>query len=394
MFAANLNLFFLTAKKKREKISKNVKILLFAIFFVPLRPKHKHSKKMIKPLTSLRMLFALMVFMSHCNIASNVFDVHLLTEGYVGVSFFFVLSGFIIAYSYDERFTSGTVTKRNFWVARIARIYPLHWLMLMVAAALGTYTLAKGWGDWLRHFIPNLFLCQSYVPEGGYYFSFNSPSWSLCCEQLFYLGFPFLVPLLHKPHRLLVLFALSAVAVVIGMGITPEPLAKDIWYVNPITRLPDFLLGMLVYSVSQRKECLVPNRSSATWSEVGAVILFVVFYVFSVYVPQVYRYSCYYWLPVACIIYVFARQHGALSKILSWRPLVWCGEVSFGFYLIHHLLFRLYVEAEHHLSLSLSPYVAVSMVFIATMVLSAASFYGFEQPMNKLVKRLFAKKQK
>ena len=394
MFAANLPLFFLTAKKKREKVPKNVKIILFSIFFVPLRPEYKHLRKMIKPLTSLRMLFALMVFVSHFNIVSNVFDVHLLTEGYVGVSFFFVLSGFIIAYSYDGRFTSGTVTKRNFWVARIARIYPLHWFMLMVAAALGTYTLSNGWGDWLRHFIPNLFLCQSYVPEGGYYFSFNSPSWSLCCEQLFYLSFPFLVPLLHKPRRLLSLFVLSAVAVVICMSVTPESLAKDIWYVNPIARFPDFLLGMLAYSVLQRKECPAPSRSNATWYEVGAVILFVAFYLFSAYVPQVYRYSCYYWLPVACVIYVFARQQGALSRILSWRPLVWCGEVSFGFYLIHHLLFRLYVEAERHSALSLSPYMAVTVLFAITMILSAASFYGFEQPMNKLVKRLFTKKQR
>lgn len=90
------------------------------------------------------MLFALMVFVSHCNIVSGVFDVHLMTEGYVGVSFFYVLSGFIIAYSYDKRFQLGTVTKREFWVARVARIYPLHWLMLMVTAALGTYTLANG----------------------------------------------------------------------------------------------------------------------------------------------------------------------------------------------------------------------------------------------------------
>ena len=78
--------------------------------------------------------------------------------------------------------------------------------------------------------------------------------------------------------------------------------------------------------------------------------------------------------------------------MLSWRPLVWCGEVSFGFYLIHHLLFRLYVEAEHHFALSLSPYVAVGILFGITLLLSAASFYLFEQPMNKLVKRLFVKK--
>lgn len=88
----------------------------FSYLYIPITNYQK--RKMIKSLTSLRMLFALMVFVSHCNIVSGVFDVHLMTEGYVGVSFFYVLSGFIIAYSYDKRFQLGTVTKREFWVAR------------------------------------------------------------------------------------------------------------------------------------------------------------------------------------------------------------------------------------------------------------------------------------
>ena len=362
----------------------------FSYLYIPITNYQK--RKMIKSLTSLRMLFALMVFVSHCNIVSGVFDVHLMTEGYVGVSFFYVLSGFIIAYSYDKRFQLGTVTKREFWVARVARIYPLHWLMLMVTAALGTYTLANGWCDWLRHFTLNATLCQAYVPDADYYFSFNSPSWSLCCEQLFYFGFPFLAPLLHKPRTLMALFMLSAMAVVVGMGFTGEGMARDIWYVNPIARFPDFLLGMLVYAASQRKANAVPGRSDATWSEVGALVLFAAFYVLSAYVPKVYRYSCYYWVPVACVVYVFSRQRGALSRALAWRPFVWCGEISFGFYLIHHLLFRLYVEADRHLSLPFPPYVAVGVVLTATLALSAASFYGFERPMNKLVKRFLSKK--
>ena len=123
-----------------------------------------------------------------------------------------------------------------------------------------------------------------------------------------------------------------------------------------------------------------------------AMVLFAAFYVLSAYVPKVYRYSCYYWVPVACVVYVFSRQRGALSRALAWRPFVWCGEISFGFYLIHHLLFRLYVEASRHLSLPFPPYVAVGMVLTATLALSAASFYGFERPMNKLVKRFLSKK--
>ena len=342
---------------------------------------------MIRPLTSLRLLFALMVFASHCNIISDTFDTPLLTEGYVGVSFFFVLSGFIIAYSYDKRFASGTISKSSFWVARVARIYPLHIVMLMVAALLGTYSLSNGWGAWLAHFVPNLVLCQAYIPSADYYFAFNSPSWSLCCEQFFYLLFPLLVPLLHRPRSLRRLFALSAIVVVIGMYLTPEASARDIWYVNPLARFPDFLLGMWVYQIASREQSTPLSRSQATWSECGAVALFVLFYTLSVHVPQVYRYSCYYWLPIAWVIYIFSLQRGRLSQLLSCPPLVWGGEISFGFYLIHQLLLRLYIEAERYLHLSLSPYIAVGALLLLTLLLSALSYRYFEQPANRLVKR-------
>lgn len=361
---------------------------------------------MIRPLTSLRLVFALMVFASHCNIVSSTFDIPLLTEGYVGVSFFFVLSGFIISYSYDSRFSAAEVGKpalamarRKFWVARIARIYPLHWLMLFIAAAIGTYTLANGWGDWARHFVPNLLLCQGYIPDGEYYFSFNSPSWSLCCEQLFYILFPLIVPLLHRPHQLYSLFALCTVLVIGGMWFTPAEMMKNIWYVNPLARFPDFLLGMVVYVIFKSSDSAqwrkatdtAPVASSfrmATLKEVAAVALFIGFYLLSVHVPQVYRYSCYYWLPVALVIFTFARQGGILSRILSSRPLVWGGEISFGFYLIHHLLFRLFTEAERHLQFTLSPYIAILLLLAMTIIISGASYRWFEQPVGKWIKRL------
>ena len=80
---------------------------------------------MINTLTSLRFIFAMMVFGAHCYVIDNHFDIHFFKEGFVGVSFFFMLSGFIIAYNYQKKFSENKITKRTFWVARIARIYPL-----------------------------------------------------------------------------------------------------------------------------------------------------------------------------------------------------------------------------------------------------------------------------
>lgn len=128
---------------------------------------------MINTLTSLRLIFALMVFGAHCYVIAPFFDVHFFKESFVGVSFFFVLSGFIIAYNYQEQLTEHTTTKRKFW---IARVYPLHWLTLLLTALLGGYVVYTGTTDWCRHFLASLTLTQAYIPQPDYFFSFNSPS--------------------------------------------------------------------------------------------------------------------------------------------------------------------------------------------------------------------------
>ena len=204
---------------------------------------------MIDTLTSLRFIFAIMVFSAHCYVIDSFFNTHFFKEGFVGVSFFFVLSGFIIAYNYQKKLSESKISKRTFWVARIARVYPLHWLTLLVAAVLGNYVVASGTTDWLKHFFASLTLTNGYIPQADYFFSFNSPSWSLCCEQLFYFCFPFFIPLTKNYKRLLCIFIVAAILVVTGMYFTPENDIKGYWYVNPITRLPDFIAGMLLFQL-------------------------------------------------------------------------------------------------------------------------------------------------
>lgn len=197
---------------------------------------------MLKSLTSLRFVFALMVLLSHCASIDPFFRKNIFQEGFVGVSFFFILSGFIISYSYKNKIEGHSVSKRTFWVGRIARIYPLHVFTLFVTIFLHR----EMWHNavsWLGHFIPNLFLLQAFIPKAGYYYSFNSPSWSLCCEMLFYGLFPFLVKWFRSAWWLVGTIALFGLAIVFGMGFTPEDetVVNTIWYVNPLVRLADFL---------------------------------------------------------------------------------------------------------------------------------------------------------
>ena len=76
-------------------------------------------------------------------------------------AFFCILSGFIIAYNYEEKLLEKTTTKRTFWVARIARIYPLHLLTLLIAACIGGYVQYNDTTDWIKtlRLLP-LFYCN------------------------------------------------------------------------------------------------------------------------------------------------------------------------------------------------------------------------------------------
>lgn len=346
---------------------------------------------MIDSLTSLRFIFAMMVFGAHCYVIDSFFDTHFFKEGFVGVSFFFVLSGFIIAYNYQKKLVEKKIAKRTFWVARIARIYPLHWLTLFIAIALGNYTLESGATDWFKHFFTSLTLTNAYIPQDSYFFSFNSPSWSLCCEQLFYICFPFLVLLTKNYKKLLCIFLVCAVSSILGMYFTPLESIKGYWYVNPITRLPDFMAGMLLFQLYEYLKNKDITSRQGSIIELASVALFLGFYLYAAEIPKVYRYSCYYWLPVAFVLISFSLQKGIVSRLLCNRFLVIGGEISYSFYLIHLLVLLPYAEWQKTSDYPISWYISIPVLFCVTILLSLLSYYYFEKPMNKFVKKLLNK---
>ena len=346
---------------------------------------------MIKTLTSLRLIFAIMVFGAHCYVIDKFFDIHFFKEGFVGVSFFFVLSGFIIAYNYQEKLQENKITKHAFWVARIARVYPLHWLTLFIAAVLGGYVITSGAMDWLKHFLASFTLTNAYIPKADYFFSFNSPSWSLCCEQLFYLCFPFLVPLAKNYRHLLYLFGFMAALIIVGMYFTPEENIKEYWYVNPVTRFPDFIVGILLFQLYERLKNKNITSLQGSLFEIAAIVLFLGFYFYAAEIPKVYRYSCYYWLPIAVVLISFSLQKGFVSRLLSNRILIIGGEISYSFYLIHLFVLLSYAKWQKESNFHIDWYISIPILFCIIILLSLLSYSYFEKPMNKLIKSLLNK---
>src|SRR3954470_504363 len=129
---------------------------------------------MLPSLTSLRFFAALLVVLSH--LPGSTFS-----EGYTGVTFFFILSGFILSHSYEDRLRTGATSRREFWIARIARVYPLHLLTLLAAVPLAVSESSGAMG-FAGRLLAQLTLTQAAVPVGSIYFSFNHPAWSLSVE--------------------------------------------------------------------------------------------------------------------------------------------------------------------------------------------------------------------
>lgn len=349
---------------------------------------------MIDTLTSLRFFFALMVFGAHCYVVDSCFATHAFKEVFVGVSFFFVLSGFIIAYNYQDKMERQAISKRQFWVARIARVYPLHWLTLLGVVLVGNLMFPMGWGEGVRHFVPALFLFHPFVPKADYCFYFNSPSWSLGCEQLFYFLFPFLALVFGKDRRLVGGLSVCALAMPFLMARTEVEHICAYWYVNPLARFPDFLVGMLLFRVYVRCRSLKLSFAAASLLEAGVLCLFLLSYAFSAdLVPKVYRYSCYYWVPVSLVLLAFSLQKGLLSRFLCNKWLVLGGQISYSFYLIHLWVLFAYVRLARAYAFQLPPYAGALLALAVTVGLGLLSYRYFEKPANHLVKRILNKQE-
>jgi len=345
---------------------------------------------MIKPLTSLRMFFALFVFLSHLSFLKDdelyekLFN-SIFYEGFLGVSFFFILSGFILAYNYKHKFSTDKISKKVFYVSRLARIYPMHFATMLLALILSLVSST----DSLQYLPKNLFLIQSFFSDQNIFFSLNSPSWSISNEMFFYLLFPFAI-LLSTNKKIFLLSIFILLVLILNIKLNED--LKHYWlYISPIIRFSDFLLGMLLFDVFEKVKKLYAEKESPLFFESIAILLFIGFFIFHEAIDLGYRYSIYYWVPMSFIILVFSlssvlNKKNSIGSVLSNKYLVWLGEISFCFYLIHFMSIQIinYIRIKFMFNMDL---LLLSLVILLlTLIASAVAYKYIEKPLNRKVK--------
>lgn len=352
------------------------------------------SQKAYYPaLTGLRALAAYMVFFYHANPFQTrgwQRPVYLFTNDlHVGVSLFFVLSGFLIYTRYAEESETNKSWLIRYLQNRFARIYPLYFVVLVTLMAITVYHqggLSLN-SELLFTYFTNFTLLQGFFDELK--FTGIMQAWSLTVEECFYLLIPFIL-LWKKKYSLFilpVLFALTGLlCVLIFQNIHFYGFFSDIHFMAEYTffgRCFEFFAGIGLAIFIKRAD--VTQRHSANYTYLSIIAFLGLIIAVSLFgengspgTDRPFGLAIHQLLlPIAeiALFYGLIREKTWLQKILASRLFEITGKSSYAFYLIHAGYF--YEVVYYHISKN------VVVIFIVMNLIAIALYYVVEKPLHQ-----------
>lgn len=339
------------------------------------------------PLTGVRFFAAFYVVLFHALPALRthyhlpLFFATFLANGSLAVGFFFVLSGFILTYTYSAKLRDST-TLWAFWQSRFARIYPVYFLSLLLAwwfqthlavvQRLAVLCMVQAWNP----FAPDL---------AGVW---NYPAWSLSAEAFFYLAFPFVLPWLSQLTRPSLL---SITCFLVAISVFGHTITQVLGNVNhssgfgrflplPLIRLPEFLIGMALGQLFLRSG--PAYRPIRVYGAVLATLVLLSLPIGS-WVSFVI-------IPFALLTYDLASGGGPVARLLSTPVMLLLGGASYAIYLLQYP-----VRAWVRLLFSMAPANLWSLGQILTPIIliffSIIVFRLWEEPWRRTLRGWFAR---
>lgn len=388
------------------------------------KPRAGEERPQLKALTGLRFLAALAVVVDHYWTLFTWWDpaagmpatirpqpvgwLQLAHGGGYGVDCFFVLSGFILAYTYviPDRGLRGS--RAAFWVARVARIYPVYLLGLALDAVPFLLFRSHHLGAALAALGTNPLLLQAWVPSLGTWNSWDVPGWSLSAEAFFYLLFPFLVVALARQSssnlRKVVGLSVGLFAAVPAVLIVLVGTFKPAWwwwldqilYFNPLLRVPEFTLGLALGILFVRRHQrparrVVSSGKLTIWDAALVALGLTLAGLQFVPLPPHYPVSVLMLPLLAVAILLLAEQRGAIAQVLAWRGCVWLGEISYAVYILHAPIWSWLAWAGQHWFHRTPATLAFFPIYVAIVLAAAAISYRFvERPGRRAIRARWA----
>lgn len=347
---------------------------------------------------ALRGLAFLLIFLHHSG---------LINIAGLGVSLFFIMSGFLLARKYSGKENENKLGKPFiFFLKHIKKLYILHLITLVIAIPFSIYALLIVSGQKLDFtffgsLLANITLTHSLIPIKRYYMSFNGVSWFLSSIAILYLLFPAIVKLLNKitfKKWGILTFAFFVLLLKIAVDCCLNwfcPLDSDfaLWItcVFPLSRIPEFLAGILlgIYFKKFGKHFgnilyilfLVIGTGLAVFSSLlcSRVILDI---------PLNYIESTSVWIVPALLIFIGFINNDVLKNISTENViLVKLGDISAYAFLIHQLILR-YISSL----LDIIKFNNVIVLVVFGLLLTIVCSITYQIVDNKIRQKIMSKK--
>lgn len=352
-------------------------------------------KPPLPALTGIRTLLALSIVLFHFTPSHLGLLYPFVDNGYVFVGVFFLISGYILTYNYADR--GAAFNKRNFWVARFARLYPIYLFALIISVKmLEDEWAVRSHADFWKGVVLTPFLLQGWSPDLATFW--NTVAWTLSCEVMLYAAFPWLIriPWPRSPGRLIALLL-----GIWGIGMIPHSLyllLNPDHLDGPVTRysstylirflkytpLPytcTFLVGVVLGRLQHALSITERQRFAIAAASVAALLA--VFYGFVDHIPYLLMHGGLL-IPLFAALVLGLSGSNPVAAVFAWRPLLIVGESSYCLYLLHFnvliMIRKFHLSAHLHLS-AFDPW--FSYVFVVLFSLAAYRFV--ENPARRLI---------
>ena len=352
------------------------------------------KRRYITGLDGIRAIAVIMVLAYHLKLA-------LFKSGFLGVTVFFVLSGYLITgILISEVEEEGTIDLKNFWLRRIRRLVPavmsMAVVIIFVSAVVNRIIFTKGCKDFLASVLGfnnwwQIFNKVSYFEAAGVPSPFTH-CWSLAIETQFYLIYPLILLGIYKLVKsrgegrvkrgllfagVTLLLALISVILMIVL-FDPQQDASRVYY-GTDTRAFSLLFGALLAILWEYR--MVPRRLSASVNMVLGSVSFAVLLVMTIAING----SSNFWyrggqffgtILTVLMVYAVSGRKTWLSRFLSNPVLKWIGDRSYSIYLWHYpiiLLISKGIKASWWITL---------IEIVLSVVLAELSYRFIETPIR------------
>lgn len=344
----------------------------------------------IEQLTFTRFIAAILIVIFHYGKESPLFNNSyidfIIVQANIGVSYFFLLSGFVmmIAYANKEK-----IEWFKYFKNRFARIYPIYFGAL--AIILGVQVLTNSIN--LEGFLLNVFMIQSWLPEKAQIF--NPVAWSLSVEFFFYLSFPFIYNFYIKKFDLkkvligIILFWISS-QIIFHVLLIFEPFnniiinQRTFYMYNPFLHFNEFLVGVGTGYLYVEK---MLNKSRNTdFYLIGVVLLLILVlkynYIFNLHNGALA-------LIFSAFLILLSLNNGIITRLFKIKALVFLGEISYGIYILQFAVFSLISSVTVTKYLKITDYTLIFFFrLIFLIILSAFAYKYFETPLRNRIRKL------